>query len=46
MQGLEDNCFRFTSDELFYSLPAQLWSMSGLLGVSKLLLVIILAARF
>ena len=45
MQGLEDHCFRFTSDELFNGLPAQLvdeWSI----GVSKLLLVVILAARF
>ena len=24
MQGLEDHCFRFTSDELFNGLPAQL----------------------
>ena len=41
MQGLEDNCFRFTSDELFNCLSAQLvdkWSAR----VSKLLLVIIL----
>ena len=45
MQGLEDHCFRFTSDEFFNGLPASL-SMSGLLRVSKLLLVIILAARF
>ena len=32
MQGLEDHCFRFTSDELFNGLPAQLvdeWSAWG-----------------
>ena len=32
MQGLEDHCFRFTSDELFNGLPAQLidkWSARG-----------------
>ena len=32
MQGLEDHCFRFTSDELFNGLPAQLvdeWSTWG-----------------
>ena len=45
MQGLEGHCFRFTSDELFNGRPPS-FSMSGLLGVSKLLLVIILAARF
>ena len=33
MQGLEDHCFRFTSDELFNGLPAQLvdeWSAWGI----------------
>ena len=32
MQGLEDHCFRFTSDELLNGLPAQLvgeWSARG-----------------
>ena len=32
MQGLEGHCFRFTSDELFNGLPAQLvdkWSAWG-----------------
>ena len=32
MQGLEDHCFRFTSDKLFNGLPAQLidkWSARG-----------------
>ena len=32
MQGLEDHCFRFASDELFNGLPAKLvdeWSASG-----------------
>ena len=32
MHGLEDHCFRFTSDELFNGLPAQLvdeWSAWG-----------------
>ena len=32
MQGFEDHCFRFTSDELFNGLPAQLvdeWSAWG-----------------
>ena len=33
MQGLEDHCFRFTSDELFTGIPAQLvdeWSAWGI----------------
>ena len=49
MQGLEDHCFRFTSYKFFNVLPSQsvcLRCQSGLLEVSKLLLVIILAARF
>ena len=46
MQGLEDYCFSFTSNELFTMVFQPSLSMSGLLGVSKLLLVIILAARF
>ena len=45
MQGLEDNCFRFTRDELFNGLPAQLvdecstWGVKAAVGYN-------LAARF
>ena len=45
MQGLEDHCFRLTRHEFFNGLPAQpvnKWSV----GVSKLLLLTILAPRF
>ena len=45
MQGLEDHCLvsLATSSSMVFQ-PS--WSINGLLGVSKLLLVIILAARF
>ena len=46
MQGLQDHCFRFTGDELFNGLLAQLVDKCSAWGVSKLLLVIILAAQF
>ena len=38
MQGLEDHYFRFTSDELFNGLPAQLvdeWSAWGVKAAAK-----------
>ena len=40
MQGLEDHCFRFTSDELFNGLPAQLvdkwsWGIRAAVGYNS-----------
>ena len=41
MQGLEDRCFRFTSDELFNGLPAQLvdewstWAVKAAVGYNS-----------
>ena len=46
IEQLEDHCFRLIFNEFLNGLPGQLdYAIGGLLVVSKLLLVIILAAQ-